>query len=83
MRSARAEKGLITCHLYQEADNPYAICYEEQWEARKDLEDQVRSTRYTRLLTLMESAAEQPTLDFHFVSETRGLDYIEGIRGAA
>ncbi len=83
MRSARAEKGFIACHLYQEAENPNSICYEEQWEARKDLEEQVRSTRFTRLLTLMESAAEQPSLDFYFISETRGLEYIAGVRGSA
>ena len=81
MRSARAEKGFIACHIYQEAGDANSICYEEHWEARKDLEEQVRSSRYTRLLTLMESAVEQPSLEFHFVSETRGLEYVAEVRG--
>lgn len=81
MRSARAEKGFITCHLYFDADNTNSICYEEQWAERGQLEQQLRSPRYTSLLTLMESAVEQPSLEFHFVSESQGLDYVAAVRG--
>jgi quinol monooxygenase YgiN len=81
MRPARAEKGFISCRLYLEADDANTIRYEERWDAREDLEEQVRSPRYTRLLALMESASEQPSLEFHFVSETRGLDYVASVRG--
>ena len=81
MRSARAEKGLIACRLYLDADDSQSLCYEERWQTSRYLEQQVRSPRYTRLLALMESASEQPSLEFHFVSETRGLDYVASIRG--
>jgi quinol monooxygenase YgiN len=81
MRRARAEKGFINCQLCLEADDPNTICYEERWKDREDFEDQVRSSRYTSLLALMESASEQPSLEFHFVSETRGLEYVAAIRG--
>ncbi len=80
MRPARAEKGFITCRLYFEADNANTVCYEERWEKSGDLEEQVRSPRYTRLLALMEFASEQPSLEFHFVSETLGLEYIAAMR---
>ena len=81
LRSARAEMGFITGNLYGEIDNANSICYEERWEGAKNLEVQLRSSRYTRLLTLMESAIEQPSLEFHFVSEVRGLEYVAAIRG--
>jgi hypothetical protein len=29
----------------------------------------------------MESATEPPSLEFHFVSETRGFDYLASLRG--
>jgi hypothetical protein len=32
----------------------------------------------TQLLALMESASETPTLEFHFVSDTRGLGFHRG-----
>src|SRR4029450_8939140 len=76
MRGARAEKGFINCRLGVGVQDANLIWYEERWERGEDVEEQVRSSRFTRLLALMETAAEQPTLEFHFVSETRGLDYI-------
>lgn len=80
-RAARAEKGFITSRLCLQADDANTIHYEERWQTPEDFEDQLRSPRYTRLLALMESASEQPLLEFHFVSETRGLEYVAAVRG--
>jgi len=81
MRAARAEKGFITGWLDVEPDDSNSVHYEERWQTREDFDDQLRSSRFTRLLALMESASEQPLLEFHFVSETRGLDYVAAVRG--
>lgn len=83
MRAARPEKGFIACQIYRDAEDANLLCYEEGWQTEKDLEEQVRSPRYTRLLALMESASEQPTLEFRFVSETRGLEYVAAVRRQA
>ncbi len=83
MRAARAEKGLLDCHLYFDADDANTVRYEEWWQSREDFEEQVCSTHYTRLLALMESALERPSLEFHFIAETRGLEYIAAVRGEA
>ncbi len=80
-RPARAEKGFISCRLYLDADEANTIRYEERWQTQEELEEQLRSDRYTRLLALMETAAERPVVEFHFVSETRGLDYVAAVRG--
>jgi quinol monooxygenase YgiN len=80
-RPARAEKGLISCTSYLLADDANTVCYEERWESREDLEEQIRSPRYKHLLALMESATEQPLLEFRFISETRGLEYVAAVRG--
>jgi quinol monooxygenase YgiN len=81
MRPARAEKGFLASQISLDVDDANAVRYEEQWESEEDLENQVRSSRYTRLLALMESASERPALEFHFVSETRGLEYVAAVRG--
>lgn len=80
-RRARAEKGFISCTSYFEADDTNTVCYEEQWQSREDLEEQIRSPRYTHLLALMESATERPLLEFRFISEIRGLEYVAAVRG--
>ena len=81
MRSARAEKGFIAGWLDFEPEEANSIHYEERWQTREDFEDQLRSSRFTRLLALMESASERPSLEFHFVTETRGLEYVAAVRG--
>jgi quinol monooxygenase YgiN len=81
LRAARAEKGFIDGGLSLEADAPDTIRYEERWQAEEDFEDQLRSPRYARLLALMESALEHPGLEFHFISQTRGLEYVAAVRG--
>jgi quinol monooxygenase YgiN len=81
MRAARAEKGLLGCNIMLDADEGNTIDYQERWQSREDFDDQLRSARYTRLLALMESASEQPLLEFHFVSCTCGLEYVEAVRG--
>jgi quinol monooxygenase YgiN len=81
MRSARAEKGFLSACLNLDTEDTSLIGYEERWQTCEDFEEQARSPRYTRLLALMESAVEQPSLEFHFVTETRGLDYVASVRG--
>ncbi len=81
MRPARAEKGFLNCQVSLDVDDVNALRYEERWESGEDLENQVRSPRYAKLLALMESASEAPSLEFHFVSETRGLEYVAALRG--
>lgn len=77
---AQAEEGCAECRLYEEPDNCESLCYMEEWTTPEHLESQIRSVRFTRLLSLMESAAEPPVLKFSFVSDTRGLDYVEKVR---
>ncbi len=81
MRAARAEKGLLACNLYLDAEDANTVRYEEWWQSREDFEEQVCSSHFTQLLALMESALEPPSLEFHFIAETRGLDYIAAVRG--
>ena len=40
----------------------------------------VRSERFTQLLEVLEAAREAPCIQFDFVTETRGLDYVAEVR---
>jgi len=80
MVSAGAERGLMSCTLYQQVGNETSLCYVEDWQTAKDLESQIRSNHYTRLLELMETAVELPSMEFHTVSQTQGLDYLQAVR---
>ena len=80
MLPARAERGFVSSCIYQEVDKPEALCYVEEWAELAQLEEQIRSRRFGRLLAVMETAPKQPVLEVRSISETRGLDYISSLR---
>ena len=75
-----AASGFISCRLCQEADHANTLCYEEEWDTPEDLDRQIRSSHYTRLLTLMDKAAQPPKLRLNWVTEVKGLEYLESVR---
>lgn len=80
MLPLRAASGFISCRLYVDADTPDALCYIEEWKTTEDLDRQIRSNHCTRLLALMEEAAEKPDLRLNWISEIKGLEYLETVR---
>jgi len=73
------EPGCLGCRVWTEDDDA-CVRYEEVWATEKAIRLRVRSGGFTRLLELLESAPEAPSLRFDFVTDTRGLDYVEEVR---
>jgi quinol monooxygenase YgiN len=80
MLPARLARGCSRVELWQEVEQPEALCYIEEWDVEQDLLLQLRTKRFNQLLELMERASERPFLEFRFFSERRGLDYIASAR---
>lgn len=80
MLPLQAASGFISCRLSQEVDDVNVLCYTEEWHSQEDLDSQIRSNHYTRLLALMEESAEQPELYFNRVAEVKGLEYLAAVR---
>ncbi len=74
------DRGCGGCYLYEDTGESNSFLYVEKWATQWDLEREIRSDRFTRLLSIMESAPTHPVLEFWFVPQTRGLDYIAEIR---
>jgi quinol monooxygenase YgiN len=84
IQPARAERGFVSSCICQEVDVPEALCYVEEWASPAQMEEQIRSRRFGRLLAVMETAPKKPVLQVRSLSEIRGLDYISTLRlGAA
>jgi quinol monooxygenase YgiN len=75
-------RGCGGCHLYVDVGESNSFFYVEEWATQKDLEREMQSDRFTRLLSIMESSPAPPMLEFRFVSQIRGLDYIAEVRSA-
>ena len=80
---AGLDRGCTGCRISVDARDPRSFCYEEDWVSREDLDREILSERFTRLLSILETASEKPVLEFRFVSETRGLDYVGEVRRKA
>jgi quinol monooxygenase YgiN len=76
----RVEAGCVDCRLFQDCTNPNAFRLESYWKTEDDLTRHVRSEVYKKLLFLMELGAEPPTIEFHAISQTRGLEFIQMAR---
>ena len=80
MLPLQAAPGLVSCHLYQEAEEPNVICYVEEWQTPEDLDRQIRSVHYTHLMTLAEVAAKPPQIRVNWIADVRGLEYLETVK---
>ena len=78
--AAQMERGLISSRIYQEVDNPEALCFEQDWASEQELKSHIRSSCFTDLLMLMETAPAAPVLEVHSVTDMAGLEYVETVR---
>jgi len=74
------EPGCLGCRVLADDNDGSVVRYEEDWASEEALRLHVRSDRFTQLLEVLESVPEAPSVQFDFVSQTRGLDYIEEVR---
>jgi quinol monooxygenase YgiN len=77
--ATRLEHGCHECAAW--TDREFTVHYSEGWATEADVRRRVRSAAFESLQALMECGAESPEITFDFVTKTRGLDYVEEIRG--
>ena len=77
MMTTRYDPGCIECSVLEDADG--TVRYSEVWSTELDMRRRVGAEPFTSLLAVVESA-ESAQVQFDFVSETRGLDYIAEVR---
>src|SRR4029450_5702724 len=73
----RLEKGCLECSAWFGSD--FTVHYVENWATEPDIRHRVLSERFTSLMAVVEAAA-QADVQFDFVHETRGLDYVFEVR---
>jgi len=78
--AARAEPGCVGCSLSTRMGERAGFSYEETWKTERDLQRQLRSSRFAKLTQLVERATERPRIEFELPSGTRGLDYAREVR---
>lgn len=80
MRPLLASSGAVCCRIFVDPTEPRKFVYVEEWASDAELRRELRAERLRDLLSLMESSAAAPTLEFRTVTEVRGLDLVEEVR---
>lgn len=76
MRPAQQLPGCHFAQVYQRVNEPLRIDYVEEWDDLAALRPQLSCERFSRLLEVVEMAAEAPEVEFRYISETHGIDYV-------
>ena len=74
----RLETGCLACSEWSERD--FVVRYVEEWATEPDIRRRVQSERFTSVLAVLESA-QDAQVQFDFVTESRGLEYVAEVRG--
>ena len=77
----QVEPGCLSCILYQDWSDSSIVYIESRWDTKDNMIHHIRSDSYKKLIHLMELGTKPPIVEFHTVCESRGLDFIEAVRG--
>ena len=81
MLGTRLEPGCCDCSVWVNPDS--MVHYVEEWQTEADMRCRVRSSHFTSLLGVIESAQRLPHVQFDFVNNTRGLEYVAQVRNSS
>ena len=79
---AELDRDCVRTQLGTDAQDPDVVFYLEEWLSAGGLERRVASPNFRGLLSILEMAAEPPTLEFREIARTRGLEYVASVRHA-
>jgi quinol monooxygenase YgiN len=75
LRPATQARGCSFAQIYLEANDSQRLEYLEEWDDPEELRQQLKSERFVHLLELLETAAEQPFVEFRIITQKYGLEY--------
>lgn len=76
------QPGCISIAFYKDTDDSSILLLLEEWEDWSSLEDHIRSDSYRNILALMDLSSKQPEIKMNHVSKSRGIEWIEMVRGS-
>ena len=79
--SIRQKKGCQCCHVFQDIENENIFCLIENWEAREDLENHIRSPAFGVLLGTKFLLKEPHDIQIHTVLHTEGKELFDAVNG--
>ncbi len=74
------ERGCLSCHVFRDIEDENVFSLIEEWQTREDLDDHIRSDRFSVLLGTKSLLCEPQQIEIHTVSQSEGMDVIHATR---
>ena len=74
------EKGCRSCDVLLDIQDKNVFSLIEEWETRKDLDDHIKSNRFSVLLGTKSLLCELLHIEIHTVSHSEGMEAINSLR---
>jgi len=81
MTDIRAVHGCLGCYVSTGMFDQGTVSYIEEWRTEEDLRRRLQSDMFSVLAALIEGSIEHPKIEFLLPGGTRGLDFVEEVRG--
>ena len=75
------ERGCLSCHVFRDIEDQNVFSLLEEWETRQDLDDHIKSDRFSVLLGTKSLLCEAPQIEIHTVSHSEGMETVNAVRG--
>ena len=73
-------KGCLSCHVFRDIEDKKALTLIEEWETREDLDDHIKSDKFSVLLGTKSLLCEPPQIEIHTVSHSQGMATVNAVR---
>jgi quinol monooxygenase YgiN len=69
-------RGCLSCHVLRDIEDKNVFSLIEEWETREDLDDHLKSTRFSILLGTKSLLCEPQQIEIHTVSLSEGMETV-------
>ena len=76
----RKEKGCVSHSVFQDIENEDSLSLVQAWESRADLDDHLRSDRFTVLIGSKSLLSRAPEITISEVARSSGWEAVEAAR---
>jgi len=81
MQSTRKEKGCLSHNVLMDIENDNSLSLFQKWQNREDLDDHLRSDRFTVLMGTRSLLSRPPEITMGEVANWSGWEAVEAVRG--
>jgi len=73
-------RGCLSCHVFRDIEDKNVFSLIQKWETREDLNDHIKSARFSVLLGTKSLLCEPQQIEIHTVSHSEGMEVIHATR---